>query len=292
MARIGFIGLGIMGMPMARHLLKAGHELTVSNRSPAKVETLVAEGAQRASTPREVAGQSDIVMVCVPDSPDVEQVVLGEDGVIHAARRDMIVVDHSTVSSDTAIRCAESLAATSDALFLDAPVSGGEEGAIHGRLAIMVGGRREAFERVRPIMEAYGKSIIHVGGAGAGQVTKAVNQILVGAGLLAIAEGLTLAQRAGVDPQKVVEAIAGGAAGSWILDNRAPKMIAEDYQPGFKSVLHAKDMRLAVEAAKSTQTQLQLTPLVQRAFAELVNAGDGEMDHTALKRFVEMRNVS
>ncbi len=286
MADVGFIGLGIMGLPMCRNLLKAGHGLVVYNRTRAKAEALAKEGAQVAESPREVAEKSEFVLLCVSDSPDVEEVVLGKNGVRKGAHDGLVVIDHSTVSPETARLCAQALGERG-VDFLDAPISGGEEGAIHAKLAIMVGGPAEVFERARPVLECLGKTITHVGDTGAGQVTKAVNQILVGSALLAIAEGFTLAQRSGVDPARVIEAIAGGAAGSWILSNRGLKMIAADYKPGFKCALHNKDLRLANEAAAASHTNLKLAPLVYQALQSLVDSGKGDFDHTALKLFVE-----
>lgn len=289
MTRIGFIGLGIMGMPLCRHLLQAGYELIVFNRSRDKVDILISEGAVRAESPRETAESSDFVILCVPDTPDVEAVVLGCDGVVQVARAGMVVIDHSTVSPETARRCAAALAQRG-AYFLDAPVSGGEEGAKQGRLAIMVGGDRSAFQHAQSILQHYGTSIVHVGESGAGQVAKLVNQILVGAGLLAIAEGMTLAERSGVDPRRVIEAIRGGAAGSWVLEHRGPKMLASDYRPGFKSALHVKDLRLAKEAAMQTGTYHPLSQLIHQAFQSLTDSGHGELDHSALKQWIEWKS--
>ncbi|MCS6907907.1 MAG: NAD(P)-binding domain-containing protein, partial [Anaerolineales bacterium] len=239
--RVGYIGLGLMGKPMARNILKAGFPLVVHNRSRGAVEELVAEGARAAFSPREVAEQVDVVFTNLPDTPDVELVVLGKQGIIEGAHPGLIYVDNSTIKPATARMIAERLA-EKGVMALDAPVSGGDIGARQGTLAIMVGGPAEAVEKVRPILEAMGKTITHVGEAGAGQIAKAANQIMVAAQMVAMGELLIFAKKAGADPKKVVEAIKGGAAQCWTLDVKPPRLFAGNRTPGFKAYMQAKDL--------------------------------------------------
>lgn len=247
--RIGFIGLGIMGAGMARNLLKAGFAVTVWNRTAAKMEPLVAEGAVAGASPADVAGKSDIVIVCVSDTPDVERVLFGEDGVVQGAHAGMLVIDCSTISPLKTQEFAAALQAEG-VFLLDAPVSGGSEGAAKGTLSIMVGGPEAQFARALPVLEAMGKTITHVGVEnGAGQMVKLMNQILVVNGMLALGEAFLFAQAGGLDLRKAFQAVAGGAAGSWALSNRGPQIIERDWSPGFMIDLQQKDIKLVLEAA-------------------------------------------
>jgi 2-hydroxy-3-oxopropionate reductase len=278
---IGFIGLGIMGKPMARNLVGAGYRVIALNRSRGPVDELVALGATTAATPRDVAAQSDVVITMLPDSPDVEAVALGDDGIIGGIRTGSLWIDMSTIAPATTKRVAEQLA-TRGAASLDAPVSGGEKGAIDATLSIMVGGSDAAFERAKPIFEALGKSIVHVGELGAGQVTKACNQIVVGVTIEAVAEALALARASGVDPAKVRAALLGGFAQSKILDVHGQRMIDHAFTPGFKSRLHRKDMNIAANAGDERGLDLGAAKLVRERFDALIERGDGELDHSAL----------
>lgn len=268
MKRIGFIGLGLMGSGMTMNLLKAGFPLTVWNRTPGKMEALVKAGAKAARSPREVAEKSDIVIDIVTDSDDVEQVLLGPDGVVHGARPGTIVIDMSTISPIKTREMAAKLKEKGIRM-LDAPVSGGDIGARNGTLSIMVGGEKDAFDEAVPVFQAMGKTITHIGGHGDGQVTKAVNQILVGMNMLAVAEALMFASKAGVDLKKVHAAVAGGAAGSWQLTNNGAKLLVGDLEPGFKVKDYVKDLRIIMETAAETKMPLLGTAVVQQMFREL-----------------------
>jgi len=270
--RVAFIGLGIMGCPMARRVLEAGFPLTVHSRSQGPVDELVGEGASRAGSPAEAASRADVVITMLPDTPDVEHVVLGDDGVASAAARGFLVIDMSTIDPGAARRVAEALASNGvDAL--DAPVSGGERGAIDGTLSIMVGGEPAAFERALPLLEAMGKSVVHVGPSGAGQV----------ATIEAVAEALLLAERSGVDAAKVREALLGGFAGSKILDVHGQRMLDRAFEPGFRARLHRKDARIVLEAAAATGTPVPSFEVVAAQLDRLVEDLDGgELDHSAL----------
>ncbi len=281
MERIGFIGLGIMGMPMARNLLKAGYRLVVYNRSRGKVEELAHEGATPASSPGEVAEGSDVVITMLPDSPDVEAVVFGGGGVIEGVRPGCLFIDMSTVAPATAQRVYEALK-EKGADALDAPVSGGEIGAKEGALSIMVGGSEAAFERARPIFEVLGKNIVHVGGPGAGQVTKACNQLVVALTIQAVSEALTLAKKAGVDPGKVREALLGGFAQSRILDVHGQRILEGNFQPGFKLRLHRKDLGIALRTGNEVGLPLFATAQAAEAMNALLAQGKGELDHSAI----------
>jgi 2-hydroxy-3-oxopropionate reductase len=278
---IGFIGLGIMGKPMARNLISAGYRVIALNRSRGPVDELAAFGASTAATPREVAAQSDVVITMLPDSPDVESVALGDDGIIHGIRGGALWIDMSTIAPATTKRAAGDLAAKG-VTSLDAPVSGGEKGAIDATLSIMVGGSDAAFERAKPIFEALGKNIVHVGELGAGQVTKACNQIVVGVTIEAVAEALALAEASGVDPAKVRAALLGGFAQSKILEVHGQRMIDRTFTPGFKSKLHRKDMNIAANAGDECGLDLGAAKLVRERFDALIERGDGERDHSAL----------
>jgi 2-hydroxy-3-oxopropionate reductase len=278
---IGFIGLGIMGKPMARNLLRAGFPVIALNRSRGPVDELVADGATAGTTPQDVAARSDVVITMLPDSPDVESVVLGENGVIHGIKRGALYVDMSTIAPATARKVASAMEAKGvDAL--DAPVSGGEKGAIDGALSIMIGGSDAAVARAQPIFAVLGKNIVHVGPTGAGQVTKACNQIVVGVTIEAVAEALALALASGVDPAKVRAALLGGFAASKILEVHGQRMIDRTFNPGFKAKLHRKDMNIAVNAGDERGLALLAAELVRGQFDKLIAAGRGERDHSAL----------
>jgi len=266
--RIGFIGLGIMGGAMSVNLLKAGFPLAVWNRTPEKVKPLLEAGAKPAKSPKEVAEKSDVVIDMVTDSKDVEEVLIGEEGVIHGARPGTIVVDMSTISPIVTREIAKKLGEKGIRM-LDAPVSGGDIGARNATLSIMVGGDADAYEECLPVFQAMGKTITHIGGHGDGQVCKAVNQILVGVNVLGVAEALMFASKAGVDVDKVLAAVSGGAAGSWQLANNGPKMLRADYAPGFKVKDYIKDLRIIMETAAETKTPLVETAVVQQMFRHL-----------------------
>ena len=275
-----------MGLPMAGHLLKAGHELTVHSRTKSKADDLLAKGARWANTPAEAAQAADIVFICVTDTPDVLAVVQGENGIESAARPGLIVVDHSTISPSATRRMAESLGAKG-AKFLDAPVSGGDVGARNGTLSIMVGGDEQALEKSREVIAAYGKTITYCGGAGAGQLTKLVNQILVTVTNLAVCEAMNFAERNGLDAHKTLAAVSGGAAGSWQLSNLGPKMIARDFAPGFMIDLQQKDLRLVMQAAQEAKVCLPATSLVHHLFTAAQAEGRGKEGTQALFTVIE-----
>lgn len=284
--RLGYIGLGIMGKSMARNLLKAGFTVTVHNRSRGKVKELVDEGAREAHSPKEVAENSDVVFTNLPDSPDVEAVVLGDDGVIAGCREGMIFVDNSTIKPATARSLAKALS-EKGVLALDAPVSGGDVGAANGTLTIMVGGDAGALEKVMPAFEAMGKSITHVGDAGAGQVCKACNQMMVAAQMVAEAELLILAKKAGADPEKVVQGIKGGAAQCWTLDNKPDRLFAGNRNPGFKAYMQLKDLGIVMDTAKEYGVSAPLTAVATQLFASQVAQGEGELDNSAIVGVIE-----
>jgi 2-hydroxy-3-oxopropionate reductase len=287
MERIGFIGLGLMGKPMAHNLLKAGYPLTVFNRSRPAMTELASAGAAIADSPQTVAERSDVVITCVSDSPDVEAVVLGDNGILAGARSGMLYIDHSTIAPATSRKVYEILQAQGvDAL--DAPVSGGDIGAQQGTLSMMVGGDVAAFERALPILQAMGKNIVHIGEAGAGQVTKACNQIVVAMTVQAIAEAFTLAKKSGVDPAKVRSALLGGFAQSRVLEVHGQRMIDREFQPGFKLDLFRKDMNIVLQTGK----ELQLPLMGAAQSAELMNAllaqGEANLDYSAVVTLYEL----
>jgi len=265
MKKLGFIGLGVMGRPMARNLLAAGYPLTVWNRTRSRMDELVSLGAAAASSPREVAERSDVVITMVTDSPDVEEVVLGPSGVIEGARPGMTVVDMSTISPSVARRVAEALA-EKGAKMLDAPVSGGDVGAREGTLSIMVGGPEEAFRECLPILQVLGKRVTYMGGSGMGQTAKLCNQVICVLNIEAVCEGLMLGARAGLDLGRLLEVVTAGAAGSWMLSNLGPKMVRRDFEPGFRVSHQQKDLRLALSAAAELGLPLPGTALVQQMF--------------------------
>jgi len=283
---VGFIGLGIMGQPMARNLLKAGFGLVVYTRTRRKADGLLAEGARWADSPAAVARQAPMVITMVADSPDVEQVVLGPQGVIEGVRPGGVVIDMSTVSPRVERAIAQQLA-TRGVAYMDAPVSGGSWGAIQGTLAIMVGGEEDAFRRVLPIFEAMGKSITYMGPSGAGQVTKLVNQVLVAVTLSGVAEALVFGAKAGADLLKTIEAVKGGAAGSWQLANLGPRIVKGDFAPGFMITLQLKDLRLILEMAQELALPLPLTALVAQFYRAAAVDGKGECGTQAVVTVLE-----
>lgn len=283
MERIGFVGLGTMGGYMAANLLKAGFEVTVWNRTPDRAAALVASGAREAATPADVARASDIVCTCVSDTPDVEAVLFGADGVAEGLAAGGLVIDYSTISPSATAEFAARLRKQGVGL-VDAPVSGGSEGARLGTLTIMAGGDVADLERARPVLEATGKTITHFGPVGSGQAVKAVNQVVISGVYLAVAEGMVLAMKAGLDPQAVVTALGGGVAGSWILANRSAKMINNDYPLGFRTRLHLKDLGIALELAQSLGVVLPVTALAAQLESGLVARGYGDEDMSNLAR--------
>jgi len=284
--RVGFIGLGIMGKPMARNLLKAGFPLTVYSRKRSAVEELMADGATGASSSREVAKQSDIVITIVTDTPDVQEVILGENGVLAGFRPGGIIIDMSTISP-TATREIAATTQNQEVDFLDAPVSGGEGGAIAGTLSIMVGGKEGTFATALPMLQAMGKNIIHVGGVGAGQLTKLCNQIAVAVTNLAMSEALIFGAKAGIDLSKMHQAISGGAAGSWQMTNLAPRVFQRDFSPGFMVKLQQKDLKLVLHEADQMRLALPATSLVHSLFNALETTGAGDEGTQALVKVLE-----
>lgn len=288
---IGFIGLGIMGKPMAKNLLKVGYRLTVHNRHVAPVEELVAAGAARAGSSSEVAGKSDVVITMLPDSADSEDVILGRDGVLEGAAGGTLIIDMSSIAPLVSQKIAAE-AAKKGVEMLDAPVSGGEPGAIAGTLAIMVGGKQEVFDRCLPVLSAMGRSVVRVGEVGAGNVVKLANQIIVAANIEAIGEAFVLAQKAGIDPERVFQAIRAGLAGSNALEAKAPMIMERSFTPGFRIRLHQKDLHNALLTGKDLGVPLPVTAMVQQMLVTLVNKGRGDNDHAAIATFVEdMANV-
>ena len=278
---LGFIGLGLIGKSMALNMLRAGYPLVVHNRSRAAVSELSAEGAKPAYSAAEVAAQVDIVFTCLPDSPDVELVALGEGGIIESAHHELIYVDHSTIKPATARYVASELGKKS-ARCLDAPVSGGDIGARQGTLAIMVGGEADVLEYVMPIFQVIGKTITHVGGSGAGQIAKAANQIMTAAQMVAMAELMILAQKAGADPRKVIEAIRGGAAQCWTLDVKPPRLFTGNRAPGFKAYMHAKDLAIALDTAREFGAPLPSAALDAQLYQAMLEMGMAELDNSAV----------
>jgi 2-hydroxy-3-oxopropionate reductase len=283
---VGFIGLGIMGKPMARNLMKAGYSLVVHNRSRAAVDELSKEGAQAAASPQEVAARSEVLITMLPDSPDVELVYVGEQGVLAGAKPGMLLIDMSSISPIVARKlAADAQKAGMD--MLDAPVSGGEAGAIGATLSIMIGGTASAVERAMPIFQALGKNIVHVGDAGAGQVTKAANQMVVGTTIAIVSEALVLAAKAGVDPAKVRQALLGGFAQSKILEAHGQKMLDRNFKPGFRIRLHEKDMKIALATGSEYGVPLIVTGQVAQMMTAMKSMGNGDLDHSGLVKFVE-----
>ena len=286
MSVIGFIGLGIMGRPMAKNLLKAGHKLIVFDVVRASVDDVVASGAARGESSSDVASKSEIVITMLPDGPDVEAAMLGPAGVLEGARKGCIVVDMSSINPTVSQKIGAASAAKG-VDFLDAPVSGGEPKAIDGTLAIMVGGDSKVFESVKPILEKMGSSVLLTGPVGAGNVTKLANQIMVACNIAAMGEALVLATRAGLDPEVVFNAVKGGLAGSTVLNAKAPMVIGRNFKPGFRIRLHEKDLRNALLVGESMKVPLPLTSMVQQMLITLMNSGKADLDHSAIVNYIE-----
>ncbi|MDQ3731233.1 MAG: NAD(P)-dependent oxidoreductase [Pseudomonadota bacterium] len=283
--QLGFIGLGIMGRPMALNLANANYPLAVYARRPQAAAALTAAGAKSYESPAELASHCDIVFTMVADTPDVEEVIAGRRGIMHGAARGSVVVDMSTISPLATRRLAEELYVRGVEM-LDAPVSGGEQGAVAGSLSIMVGGKTDVFARVRPLLACMGKHIVHVGPSGAGQVAKACNQVLVAQTIAAVAEALLLARASGADPARVRGALLGGFAYSRILEVHGQRMLEGDYKPGFKSRLHQKDMRIALETASESKIALPGAARATAYLGELIDSGGGELDSAAIARVI------
>jgi 2-hydroxy-3-oxopropionate reductase len=284
---VGFIGLGIMGRPMAKNLMEAGYELVLHNRSPEKAEELAKEGnATAAGSPREVAEACDIIITMLPDSPDVEAVVVGDGGVLEGIRDGALLVDMSTISPVVTEELSEKVR-EKGASMLDAPVSGGDVGAIDGALSIMVGGSEEDFERARPLFDVMGKVATHVGPIGAGQVVKACNQIVVALTIEAVSEALVLGSRGGVAPEKLVEALSGGLAGSAVMEAKKEKFFSHDFEPGFRIELHHKDLGIALAAGREYGVALPVTAIVDQMLEASKAKGRGDQDHSALLTLLE-----
>jgi 2-hydroxy-3-oxopropionate reductase len=284
--KVGYIGLGLMGKSIARNILKAGFPLVVHNRSRGAVAELTAEGAQEAWSPAEVAQQVDVVFTNLPDSPDVESVALGTGGIIEGAHAGLVLVDNSTIKPATARKIARALGELG-VQCLDAPVSGGDIGARNGTLTVMVGGPAEALEKVRPILQAMGKTITHVGEIGAGQIAKAANQIMVAAQMVAMGELLIFAQKAGADPQKVVEAIRAGAAQCWTLDVKPPRLFTGNRQPGFKAYMQAKDLGIILDTAREYHIPLPSAAVDAQLFNAMLEMGMADLDNSAVVGVIE-----
>jgi 2-hydroxy-3-oxopropionate reductase len=285
MEKIGFIGLGIMGKPMALHLLKAGYDLSVLEKNKASKE-LVAAGARSFSTPKSIAQNCDVIITMLPDSPEVAAIVEGQDGVLEGIRQGSVFIDMSTIAPATA-KSVHELMQKKGVEALDAPVSGGQAGAEAGTLSIMVGGAKQAFESVLPLFRAMGGNIVHIGGPGAGQMAKACNQMIVGMTIQAVAEAFTLAKKAGVDLEKMREALLGGFAQSRILDLHGKRIIERNFSPGFKIKLHRKDMQIALQAGKEFSVPLYGTAQVAAHMDALLAQGKGEFDHSAIALLIE-----
>jgi len=288
-SRIGFVGLGTMGAFMAQNLLRTGFDVTVWNRSAGRDTDLVAMGARVASTPAQVGEACEIVVVCVTDAPQVNEVVFSSDGLADGLRPGSLIVDCSTISPVSTRDFADRLAAR-QVHWVDAPVSGGSEGAQRATLSIMVGGDESDVARARPVLDAMGSTITHVGELGAGQWAKAINQVIIAGTYLGVAEGITLGLTAGLDMDKVVTALAGGAAGSWILQNRSGRMIANEYPLGFKISLHRKDLAIALALASQTGADLPVASLAAALEDELIAHGHGDDDNSALARSIRQRS--
>ncbi len=284
--RVGFIGLGIMGKPMTRNLIKAGNQLVVYDIVPERFAEMSASGAAAGQSARDVAARSQVTITMVPDGPEVEAAVLGPEGALEGAQPGSVIVDMSSISPLVAQKVGAACAAKG-VEFLDAPVSGGEPKAIDGTLAIMAGGKQEVFDRVLPLFQSMGSSAILTGPIGAGNVTKLANQMMVAINIAAMGEALVLATRAGLDPEVVFNAVKGGLAGSAVLNAKAPMVISRNFKPGFRIRLHQKDLRNALAAAESLKVSLPFTSMAQQVLMALMNAGRGELDHSAIATFVE-----
>ena len=284
--KIGFIGLGIMGKPMAKNLLKAGFSIVAYDLNKDATEDVVKAGALAASSSKEAAGKAEVIITMLPDSPDVKEVILGKDGVLEGIKPGSIVIDMSSINPLVSQEIEKELRKKGVEM-LDAPVSGGETGAIQGTLAIMVGGKEKVFNESVEIFKAVGKNIVHVGKIGAGGFVKLVNQIIVAVNIAAVGEAFTLGTKAGLDPQVIYQAIRGGLAGSTVLETKAPMMFARNFKPGFKIRLHHKDLQNALSTAKDLGVPLPLSSFVQQIILSLMTEGRGEEDHSALATFFE-----
>jgi 2-hydroxy-3-oxopropionate reductase len=286
--KIGFIGTGIMGKPMVRNLVKAGYEVVIHNRSQSSVDELTAEldKLTAAGSPADVARAADTVILMLPDSPDVRDVVFGENGVLNEVRSGFLLIDMSTIAPSTAIEVSNAVASAGGSV-LDAPVSGGDKGAIAGTLSIMVGGTEADLKRAMPLFEVMGKTIVHIGGPGAGQIAKACNQVMVAVNYAAASEALVLAERSGVDPGKVAQVLGGGLANSRVLEMRGETMIKGEFQPGFRVDLHRKDLAIALATGRERQSALPVTALVSQLYDALSATGGGQLDHSALISVIE-----
>jgi 2-hydroxy-3-oxopropionate reductase len=284
--KIGFIGLGIMGKPMVRNLLKGGYAVVVHDINAAAVAELTAAGTTAGGSSLDTAAQSDVIITMLPDGPDVDRAVLGESGILEGARAGSTIVDMSSISPLVSQKIATACAAKGVG-FIDAPVSGGEPKAIDATLTIMAGGDRATFDKVSPILQKMGSSVTLTGPVGAGNVTKLANQIMVACNIAAMGEALVLATRAGLDPEVVFNAVKGGLAGSTVLNAKAPMVIARNFKPGFRIELHEKDLRNALLAGESMKVSLPLTSLVQQMLIALMNEGKGGLDHSAIVTFIE-----
>jgi 2-hydroxy-3-oxopropionate reductase len=286
MATVGFVGLGIMGRPMLRNLLKAGHTVVAYGRTPAKLDSAVADGAQRGASNADVGARSEIVITMLPDGPEVEEVVLGVNGILSGAKPGTLIIDMSSISP----LVSQKIAAACEGRgvdFIDAPVSGGEPKAVDGTLAIMVGGNADVFAKAEPILKCLGSSVTLTGPVGAGNTTKLANQIMVACNIAAMGEALTLATRCGLNPEVVVNAVKAGLAGSAVLNAKGPMLIARNFKPGFRISLHQKDLRNALQTAESNDVFLPLTAQVQQMISSLIADGKGDLDHSAIATFIE-----
>ena len=286
MATLGFVGLGIMGRPMLKNLLKAGHKVVAYGRTPAKVDACVADGAERAASNREVGARAEIVFTMLPDGPEVEEVVLGPNGILEGCKEGNLIIDMSSINPLVSQKIAAACAAKGVG-FVDAPVSGGEPKAIDGTLVFMVGASEENFRKAEPLLKCMGSSVTLTGPVGAGNTTKLANQIMVACNIAAMGEALALATRCGLDPEIVFNAVKGGLAGSAVLNAKGPMLIARNFKPGFKIQLHQKDLRNALQTAEANQMFLPLTGLVQQMLLSLMGDGKGELDHSAIATFIE-----
>lgn len=284
--KIGFIGLGIMGKPMAKNLIKAGYPLVVYDICAEPVEELVQAGAEKADSPRQVARKSEVIITMLPDSPQVEEVILGDSGILEGAKPGSVIIDMSSIAP----LVSQKIAAQAEAKgvdMLDAPVSGGEAGAINAELAVMVGGREETFNKYADILRVMGKSAVRIGGAGAGNIAKVANQIIVAINIEALGEAFVLAGKAGVDPELLYQAIRGGLAGSKVMETKIGNVKRREYKPGFTIRLHQKDLKNAMQTAQELHVPLPVTSLVQQMIGGLVNKGRGDLDHSAIVTFLQ-----
>jgi len=286
MATVGFVGLGIMGRPMLGNLLKAGHTVVAYGRTPAKLDAAVADGAQRGASNADVGARAHIVITMLPDGPEVEEVVLGPNGILSGAKAGSLIIDMSSISPLVSQKIAAACA-KKGVEFLDAPVSGGEPKAIEGTLAIMVGGKPDVFARAEPILKCMGSTVTLTGPVGAGNTTKLANQIMVACNIAAMGEALTLATRCGLNPDVVLNAVKAGLAGSAVLSAKGPMLIARNFKPGFRINLHQKDLRNALKTAEASNVCLPLTAQVQQMISSLIADGKGDFDHSAIATFVE-----